>query len=65
MDPMLVEVATGFVPPRLDLKPLSLGLAVASAFFRGAIRLLVACGPLAGSPKIDDVPHAEDSTVVG
>lgn len=62
---MLVEVATGFVPPRLDLKPLSLGLAVTSTIFRGAIRTSLACGPLAGSPKIDDVPHPEGSTVVG
>jgi hypothetical protein len=62
---MLVEVAAGFFPPRLDLKPLSLGLAVMGALFRGAISLAIACGPLTGSPKIDDVPHAEDSTVAG
>jgi hypothetical protein len=37
VDPVLVEVAAGFVPPCLDLKPLSLGLAVKRTLLSGAL----------------------------
>jgi hypothetical protein len=57
VDPKLVEVAAGFVPPRLDLKPLSLGLAVKGALLRSVFRIAIACGAFADSPKVDDVPH--------
>ena len=54
---MLVEVATGFVSPRLDLKPVTLGLAVNGALLRSAFRIAIAGGAFANSPKVDYVPH--------
>lgn len=54
---MLVEVSAGFCPPRLDLKPFSLGLAVKNTLFRRAFRIAFARGAFADSPKVDDVPH--------
>jgi hypothetical protein len=65
VDPVVVEVALGFVPTRLDLKPLRLGLAVLRTVFRCAFRTVLAGGAFAGSPKVDDVPHSEGSTVAG
>ena len=56
---MLVEVAAGFVPPCLDLKPFSLGLAVQGALLSCAFHIAIACGAFAGGPKVDDVPHSE------
>jgi len=40
---MLVEVAAGFVPPCLDLKPLNLGLAVKGALLGRVLRIAIAC----------------------
>jgi hypothetical protein len=56
---VLLEVALSLGLLCLRKRALSLRASVLETLFRSAGLFLLACGPLAGAPKIDDLTHPE------
>jgi len=55
-----VDLTPGFLTPRLDEKPLSLGTSELGPAFCRPLLLLQSCGTLPGSPQVDHFRHLNE-----
>jgi hypothetical protein len=57
---VIVDVLPGFLTLRLDEEPFRLGDAELRPTLSRPLPILQTCGPLTGSPKVDDFRHVNE-----